>query len=79
MNFYYAPLFTDEMGSISPGSADSGTLGYCELPLHMKALEYDTNMGRVVVQVPDDWTPPSDWSEVDAALIEMDYPGLLGG
>ena len=79
MSLYYAPLFTDAMGSIMPGSADSGgTLGYCELPIGMKALEYDTDMDRVVVEAPADWTPHSDWSEVDAALVEIDYPGLLG-
>lgn len=78
MSLYYAPLFTDATGSIMPGSADSGTLGPCALTLHTKALEYDTDMDRVVIEAPADWTPPSDWSQVDAALIEMDYPGLLG-
>ena len=79
MNFYYAPLFTDEMGSTMPGSADSGTLGPCALTFNTAALEYDTNLSRVVVEAPADWTPPRDWSQVDAALIEIDYPGLLGG
>ena len=78
MSLYYAPLFQDPSGSIMPGSADRGTLGYCELPIGMKALEYDTGLDRVVVEAPADWTPHSDWSEVDAALVEIDYPGLLG-
>lgn len=79
MHYYFTPLFEDPNGSTMPGSAESGTLGPCALTFHTKALEYDTNMGRVVVEAPASWTPPSDWSQVDAALIEMDYPGLLGG
>jgi hypothetical protein len=38
-------------------------------------------MNRVVIRAHDtDSTPiPVEWSQVDEALIEADYPGLLGG
>ncbi len=79
MHYYFTPMFIDAILDVkAPGTSDSGTLTYAEMPVHCRALEYDMNLDRVVVEAPASWTPPSDWSQVDTNLIEMDYPGLLG-
>ena len=68
-NYYYAPAVTDESGSISP-------IG--EIPPQTRALKYDSSLNRfILIAFPE--SVPAEWSQVDSALIELDYPGLLGG
>jgi hypothetical protein len=70
MAYYYAPAeVVDGMTQWAGGT-----------PPHVRTLEYDANMQRFVLLTHEDSTPiPDEWSQVDAALIEADYPGLLGG
>lgn len=70
MAYYYAPAET----------TDQGTKPVGEIPPGVRSLEYDGNADRFVLLTTPASTPiPDEWSQVDAALIEADYPGLLGG
>lgn len=68
-NYYYAPAAVDENGSISP-------IG--EIPPQTRSLKYDDSLSRFVL-ITFSESIPAEWSQVDSALIELDYPGLLGG
>lgn len=71
MAYYYATAVTDENGMISPEGV---------IPPSVRALTYDESLNRFVLSTKPDSLPiPPEWSEVDEALIETDYPGLLGG
>ena len=71
MAYYYAAIFTDDDGSRRPE-------GF--IPPSIECLEYDDGMNRVVIRTQPTSLPiPAEWSQVDEALIEADYPGLLGG
>lgn len=70
MAYYYAPAET----------VDGFTAPVGEIPPRVSSLEYDANMQRFVLLTHAESTPiPAEWSQVDEALIEADYPGLLGG
>jgi len=70
MAYYYAPTEV----------VDGATKPVGEIPPRVSALKYDENMQRFVLSTHAESTPiPDEWSQVDAALIEADYPGLLGG
>ena len=70
MLYYYAPAEV----------VDGATKPVGEIPPRVSALEYDANMQRFVLLTHAESTPiPAEWSQVDEALIEADYPGLLGG
>jgi hypothetical protein len=71
MPYYYAPAETTDEGITKPVG---------EIPPRVRSLEYDANMQRFILLAHAESTPiPDEWSQVDAALIEADYPGLLGG
>ena len=71
MAYYYAAAVTDENGMISPEGV---------IPPSVRSLTYDEDLSRfVLITKPDSLPIPAEWSEVDEALIEADYPGLLGG
>jgi hypothetical protein len=71
MAYYYAKICTDDDGSRRPEG---------DLPPSIECLEYDDGMDRVVIRTHANSTPiPAEWSEVDEAQVETDYPGLLGG
>lgn len=70
MAYYYAPAEV----------VDGATKPIGEIPPRVSALEYDANMQRFVLLAHAESTPiPAEWSQVDEALIQADYPGLLGG
>ena len=68
-NYYYAPATVEESGSISPVG---------EIPPQTRSLNYDSSLNRFVL-ITFSESVPTEWSQVDSALIELDYPGLLGG
>lgn len=71
MSFYYAPIETTDEGMRKPAG---------EIPPRVRSLKCDANMQRFVLLTHAESTQiPAEWSQVDAALIEADYPGLLGG
>lgn len=70
MPYFYAPV--EETDGLSKPVGD--------IPPRVRSLEFDANMQRFVLLAHAESTPiPAEWSQVDAALIEADYPGLLGG
>ena len=69
-HYYYADAVTQD-GYTDPVG---------EIPPLVQSLKYDDQLNRFVLRLHDDHhTPDPAWSEVDEALIEADYPGLLGG
>jgi hypothetical protein len=71
MSLYYAPIEITDEGMRKPVG---------EIPPSVRALKRDDAMGRFVLRTNADSAPiPAEWSQVDEALIEADYPGLLGG
>ena len=71
MAYYYAAIFTDAEDRKRPEG---------EIPPRIVCLHYDDGMNRVVIRAHEKSAPiPAEWSQVDEALIEADYPGLLGG
>ena len=72
MAYYYATAVTDPESELTSPEG--------EIPPSVRALTYDENLNRFVLLTrPESLPIPSEWSEVDEALIEADYPGLLGG
>ena len=70
MPYYYAPA----------EAVDDMTKPVGDIPPRVRSLEFDANMQRFVLLAHSESTPiPIEWSQVDEALIEADYPGLLGG
>lgn len=70
MAYYYAPALNDN-GMIRPEG---------DIPPSVTSLKYDDTLNRFVLRTQPNSLPiPAEWSEVDEALIEADYPGLLGG
>lgn len=70
MTYYYAAALHEE-GMIRPEG---------DIPPSVTSLKYDDTLNRFVLRAKPDSLPiPAEWSEVDEALIEADYPGLLGG
>ena len=72
MGLYYAPIETLEDGITKPVG---------ELPPMIRIPHYDEALQRAVIQTHDlVSTPiPTEWSQVDEALVNADYPGVLGG
>jgi hypothetical protein len=70
MAYYYAAAIHEE-GIVRPEG---------DIPPSVRALTFDDALDRFVLRTQPDSLPiPAEWSEVDEALIEADYPGLLGG
>lgn len=71
MSYFYAPIEV----------SDGMTKPVGELPPLIDVKKYDEAMQRAVIRTHDLVSKPipAEWSQVDEALVEADYPGLLGG
>ena len=70
--YYYAPSETD-------GDNHKKPVG--DIPPCVRALVYDESLSRFALEAHDivSRPVPDGWTLVDAALVEQDYPGVLGG
>lgn len=70
MKYFYAPLDPNVTDARKPDG---------DIPPRVRSLLFDEQLSRFVLVSSWPGSHPLTWSPVDAALIEADYPGLLGG